>query len=250
MQELDLCVAQKMCFTGLLVLLFLQEAQNHPLHRHRVLNAKFKNISREAFKKLTSKSWKGIEITGRGGEIVELAKNRRNSKYPTELDLNATKLKEILADGFEPQFMSETEPNRAWPNSENELDRRSEFEASKHEEGVKDSITEFMDRKRVRLNKIEFEDIRFWLWNLTRCTVEPLWKDFGAKIWPRYVNVGKCSDKTTCSLPSGMKCRPSDEKTVRLLYWICLKSTRRCAWSFFETKIIRACSCACEFSLH
>ena len=237
-----------MIFASVFALLFLHEVFSLPLYR-RLPKGKFANISQEAFKKLDSASWKGSELSVRdypSGEVLELLKERKATRDPTELDLNATKLKELLAESFDAQLMSETEPSRAWPGLENELDRRSKFEAFKHDKGVEDSIKKLLDRKRIHLNEVEFEDIRFWIWNLTRCTVEPFWKDFGARIWPRFLNVGKCSNKMTCSLPSGMKCQPSEKKTVRLLYWICPKGLQRCFWSAsFETKVVRACSCSC-----
>ena len=232
-----------MYFTVIFSLCLLQEVTGASLQR-RMLNEKFTNISRQAFKKLSSESWQGSVLTDNHGNvrIFELTKTRKNPRTP---QLNSTKLRELLGDGYDPKFMSETKPNRAWLATKNHLNRRSEYEAFKHDVQTKDPITRLLDKNQMHLNEVEFEDIRFWLWNLTRCTVEPLWKDFGALIWPRYVNLGKCSNKITCSLPSGMKCRPSEVKTIRLLYWFCPKNMKKCFWSSFETRVIRACSCTC-----
>lgn len=224
--------------TGVFLLFLVQEVVCVPVNR-RMPSAKFTNISREAFKKLNSETWQGSAITEEGANYFELVKNLESSGVSR---LNSTQLKQLLGDGYDPKFMSETKPNRAWLKRKNELDRRSEF---KHDKRVKDTITELLNEKGIRLNEFEFEDLHFWLWNLTRCTVEPLWKDFGSRVWPRYVNFGKCSSETTCSFPSGMKCRPSKEKSVRLLYWYCRKTTKLCFWSSFETKVIYACSCSC-----
>ena len=227
-----------MYVTGVFLLFLVQEVVCVPVYR-RMPSAKFINISREAFKKLNSETWQGSAITQEGASYFELVKNLESTGVSR---LNSTQLKQLLGDSYDPKFMSETKPNRAWLKMKNELDRRSEF---KHDKRVKDAIKELLNEKGIRLNKVEFEDLHFWLWNLTRCTVEPLWKDFGSRVWPRYVNFGKCSGKTTCSFPSGMKCRPSKEKSLRLLYWYCRKTTKLCFWSSFETKVIHACSCSC-----
>ena len=239
-QRIFICV--KMYFTGVFLLFLLQEVASGPLYR-RIPSAKFTNISRDAFKKLNSETWQGSALTdNEDTRLFEPSKNRKNPRTP---HLNSTKLKQLLGDGYDPKFMSETKPNRAWLETKNQLDRRTEFEAFKRKQKAGESITELLDKKQTHLNEVEFEDIRFWLWNMTRCAVEPLWKDFGAHVWPRYVNFGKCSNKPSCSLPSGMKCRPSEKKRVRLLYWLCPMNAKKCSWSSLEMKVIRACNCSC-----
>ncbi|XP_028395221.1 noggin-like [Dendronephthya gigantea] len=222
----------------LLVMLFVQDTCAVPMYR-RMPNAQFTNISRAAFKKLNSEIWQGSKLTGNEEKWFKTLTNPGDDRR-----LNSTKLKELLGE-YDSRYMSETKPSRAWLNTKNQVDRRNEFEAFKHGQGIKNSVAKLLNKKRIRLNEVEFEDIRFWLWNLTRCTAEPLWKDFGTRVWPRYVNIGKCSNKVTCSIPTGMRCQPSEKKSVRLLYWICPRDARRCFWSFFDINIIRACRCSC-----
>lgn len=241
MSSVDLFFAQVMYFTGVFLFFLLQEVDSIPLYR-RMPSAKFTNISRDAFKKLSSETWQGSALDNEGKRPLQSTNHRKNSRVP---HFNSTKLKERLGESFDPKFMSETKPNRAWLETKNQLDHRTAFEAYKHEGRGVDSITKLLDKKGIHLNGVEFEDMRVWLWNLTRCTVEPSWKDFGSHVWPRFVNFGKCSNKPTCSLPSGMRCRPSEEKSVRLLYWFCPKNVKRCFWSSFGTKVLRACSCSC-----
>ena len=233
-----------MFFTAVFVLFFVQDANGISLLR-RVPSAKFTNISRDAFNKLSSETWQGSSALrdNEGKLVFQPIKNRKNPKVPR---LNSTNLKKLLGDDYDPRYMSETKPNRVWLEVKNQLDRQTEFEAYKRKTGTVDSFTKRLDKKLIYLNKVEsIADVRFWLWNLTRCSVEPLWKDFGVRVWPRYVNFGKCSTKPTCSLPSGMRCRPSREKTIRLLYSFCPKNVKKCFWSSFEAKVIRACTCSC-----
>lgn len=233
-----------MDFKGLFLLFFFLRdvVIGVPLKR-RVSNAKFINISRDAFKKLNSEVWQGSELTDDDGK--ELFDETKNLKHPKLPPLNATKLKKLLGEGYDAQFMTENKPGRTLLETKNQLNLQTEFDALKHGEGGGDAFSKILDEKRISLNQVEFEDVRFLLWNLTRCTVEPLWKDFGSNVWPRYVNLGKCSGKPTCSIPSGMKCRPSEEKNLRLLYWFCPKNAKRCYWTSFGTKVIRTCSCSC-----
>ena len=226
-------------FWGMFLLFLLQDVGCVPVYRP-MASAKFRNISREAFKKLNSETWQGSVLTeAERTSYFELSINRKSSRVSR---WNFTQPKELLGEDYDPKFMSETKPNGAWLKRRNELNRRSEF---KHDETVKNTITKLLNEKGIGLNEVDFEDMHFWLWNLTRCTVEPLWKDFGSRVWPRYVNFGKCSNKNNCSFPSGMKCRPSKEKSIRLLYWVCRKNAKRCFWSSFETKVIHACRCSC-----
>ena len=233
-----------MLFTGMFLLFFVQEVRGIFLPS-RMPSAKFTNISREAFKTLSSETWQGSSALtdSEGKRFFEEFKNSKNPRVPR---LNATSLKKLLGDDYDPRFMSETKPNRAWLKVKSQLNLQSEFEVFKREKGDVDSFTKRLDKKLIQLNKVEsIAGVQFWLWNLTRCTVEPLWKDFGVRVWPRYVNFGKCSTKPTCSLPSGMKCRPSKERKIRLLYSFCPKNLKKCFWSSFQASIIRACSCSC-----
>jgi len=234
-----------MLFTGMCLLFFVQQVSACVFLPHRMPSAKFTNISREAFKKLSSETWQGSSALrdSEGKLVFEPIKNSENPRVPR---LNTTNLKKLLGDDYDPRFMSETKPNRAWLRVKSQLNLQSEFEVFKREKGDVDSFAKRLDKKLIQLNEVEsIADMHFWLWNLTRCTVEPLWKDFGVRVWPRYVNCGKCSTKPTCSLPSGMKCRPSKEKKIRLLYSFCSKDVKKCFWSSFQVTVIRACSCSC-----
>ncbi|EDO36952.1 predicted protein, partial [Nematostella vectensis] len=85
--------------------------------------------------------------------------------------------------------------------------------------------------------------LQLWLWELSSCPVYQKWKDQGQLIWPRYRNIGRCSRKSTCSYPGGMKCKRSKTKRVALLRWFC--RGKLCQWLKFFVSVITECSCQC-----
>lgn len=92
--------------------------------------------------------------------------------------------------------------------------------------------------------------LQLWLWQVSHCSVVPKWKDLGARYWPRYVNVGKCSKKATCSFPSGMKCRIAKTKNIGVLRWHCLdrlvpRKAATCIWLKFNYPVLAECKCKC-----
>lgn len=230
-----------MPFTSVLLLLsLLNGMHSFPQMLRHLSESEFAKVSRDAFKKLEAERWKKMDLAGRSSHDVRQL-------------LNSAKLKELLGVdvGSNPQYMSEVMPSRAWQNLDNELEHSREFEIFKQQSERRVFAGTPFSKKRIGENNTKFEDVDLWIRNLTLCTVETFWKDFGANVWPRYINVGRCSNKPTCSFPSGMKCHPSRTKTIKLLYWVCPKHTKspaiekHCFWSSFQTEIIRACHCSC-----
>lgn len=252
----------------LITLFFLymhvRDLEGFPLSkRPPVSGTDFTKVAEDSFKRLKEETWKIPNLESqrvfpsdeRGLPLRMFDRDGRPSKlaeYPT--DLNATKLRERLVDGFDPQFMSETRPTQAWrQNSGDAFEDRHVFESFKQESGLEAVVGPLLGDKTGRIveNRSQVEDIDFWLWKLTRCTVQVFWRDFGVKVWPRYVNMGKCPEKPTCSIPKGMKCRPGKTKTINLLYWFCPAAkmssvmAKRCFWSSFQTEVIEQCRCSC-----
>lgn len=90
--------------------------------------------------------------------------------------------------------------------------------------------------------------VRRWLWSYTRCPVLSVWKDLGARFWPRYVKEGQCLTERSCSLPEGMFCKPVQSVSVTLLRWHCQQGSRalkHCAWIRARYPVISQCGCAC-----
>ena len=92
--------------------------------------------------------------------------------------------------------------------------------------------------------------LQLWLWQVSHCSVLQKWKDLGVRYWPRHINVGRCSKKTTCSFPSGMRCRIASTKNVGVLRWHCLdrfaqRKDTSCMWLKFVYPVITECKCKC-----
>ncbi|XP_026056326.1 noggin 5 [Carassius auratus] len=95
--------------------------------------------------------------------------------------------------------------------------------------------------------------VRRWLWSYTRCPVLSVWKDLGARFWPRYVKEGQCLTDRSCSLPEGMFCKPVQSVSVTLLRWHCQQGSRalkHCAWIRARYPVISQCGCACLSFTH
>ena len=92
--------------------------------------------------------------------------------------------------------------------------------------------------------------LQLWLWQVSHCSVLQKWKDLGVRYWPRHIKVGRCSKKTTCSFPSGMRCRIGSTKNVGVLRWHCLdrfaqRKDTSCMWLKFFYPVITECKCKC-----
>ncbi len=166
-------------------------------------------------------------------------------QLPSPLDSDPKELRKIIKK-FEPRYMSITKPDEN-ATQEQTFTRREIFARLPTELKNLHFTVPGTGRE---LGGRASKKLRLWLWNLTSCKVLPLWKDFGPTIWPRYVNIGQCQMKKTCSYPTGMQCKPVKYKRIYTLFWVCseqirrLKSTR-CIWVPYPTDVIQECKCSC-----
>ena len=91
----------------------------------------------------------------------------------------------------------------------------------------------------------------------TQCPVVYEWKDLGERFWPRYIRTGTCSQKKSCSFPSGMGCKPAEESHLTLLRRFCgsrrwgkaevesSNSGSNCRWISIQYPVVTKCSCSC-----
>ena len=91
----------------------------------------------------------------------------------------------------------------------------------------------------------------------TQCPVIYEWKDLGVQYWPRYIRVGSCSRKKSCSFPAGMGCEPAEESHLTLLRRFCgsrrwgkaeveaFNPDSNCRWITMNYPIVTKCSCSC-----
>ena len=156
-------------------------------------------------------------------------------------------LKKIIKK-FEPRYMSITKPDENVTKAEGQTFKRREIFA-RMPAGLKNLHFTVPGSER-ELGGRASRKLRLWLWNLSSCNVLPLWKDFGPTIWPRYVNIGQCEMKNSCSYPSGMQCKPAKYKRIYTLFWVCSEQIRKrkgtlCIWVPYPTDVIEKCKCSC-----
>lgn len=165
---------------------------------------------------------------------------------PKERDLNETELRSMLGTHFDARFMSVVSPEekredlgmdtegtrqqflqRPMPKEIRALDFDTAHDAKKHNKKL---------RRRLQL----------WLWSYAFCPVVYAWQDLGSRFWPRYVKVGSCLKKRSCSVPEGMTCNPSKTVHFTLLRWHCMsRRPSKCTWIPVQYPVISECKCSC-----
>ncbi len=138
---------------------------------------------------------------------------------PDSTRTNARKLRKILGGYFDRQWMSVEAPRSLndpkdlpTPGPDTELVRQVDLlnytffdAAGAHFEVQRQLLSVF----------------KSWLVRKASCPINYFWEDLGPLFWPRWVRRGHCVPTHTCSWPSGMRCRPSRSRSVRLLQWKC-----------------------------
>ena len=168
-----------------------------------------------------------------------------HQSFPSPENSNPKELKKRIKK-FDPRYMSITKPKEN-ATEEQTFSRREIFARMPAELKNLHFTVPGSDRE---LGGRASRKLRLWLWNLSSCTVLPLWKDFGPTIWPRYVNIGQCQVKKTCSYPKGMGCKPVKYKRIYTLFWVCSEQFRKrngtpCIWVPYPTDVIEECKCSC-----
>lgn len=179
------------------------------------------------------------------GKVFRQPKNTFRNPLPSPLESNPKDLRKIIKK-FEPRYMSIEKPKENSTEGET-FSRRAIFARMPAELKNLHFTVPGSDRE---LGSRASRKLRLWLWNLSSCKVLPLWKDFGPTIWPRYVNIGQCEMKKTCSYPKGMRCKPAKYKRIYTLFWVCSQQILKkkgtlCIWIPFPTDVIEKCKCSC-----
>lgn len=211
----------------------------------------------------------GLRPAGLGDDLppLDLLESPNRSHDPRPTELNATALAIKLGRNLDPAFMSVTRPAPASQllNSNNFLYRRNRRgrlvpvgDMPKH---LRDMDFKFLrlpdgSKLRTRVSTKLKKKLQQFLWAFTACPIAYKWKDLGIRFWPRWLKEGHCpAGKTSCSVPPGMKCRPSATLRKTVLRWHCRSpifdnsalqpEQRHCQWIKVEYPIITQCSCAC-----
>ncbi|XP_029364860.1 noggin-1 [Echeneis naucrates] len=180
--------------------------------------------------------------------LVELIEDPDPVFDPKERDLNETELKSLLGD-FDSRFLSVLPPVEDRYTGNDELD---DFEIQKPG-GVLPKEIRALDfdvqfGKKHKPSKKLKRRLQQWLWAYSFCPVLYTWTDLGTRFWPRFVRVGSCLSKRSCSVPEGMVCKPANSTHLTVLRWRCVqrKGGLKCAWIPVQYPVITDCKCSCS----
>ncbi|XP_060951225.1 noggin-3-like [Limanda limanda] len=185
--------------------------------------------------------------------VAELQEDPDPGLDPQEKDLNETQLRSALGRHFDPHFMSvsppeDKSPEDKSPGSEDASDAEMRTDLS----GLMPSEIRAMEfqvphGKQQKPSRKLRRRLQLWLWSRGSCPVRSAWSDLGNRFWPRYVKLGRCLSRGSCSVPEGMLCRPSRSTHCTVLRWRCLqrRGGLSCSWIRVRYPVVSRCTCAC-----
>ncbi|XP_077315059.1 noggin [Lithobates pipiens] len=181
--------------------------------------------------------------------LVDLIEHPDPIFDPKERDLNETDLRTFLGGHFDPNFMATSLPEeRLGVEDLAELDLllRQKPSGAMPAEIKSLEFYEGLQGKKHKLSKKLRRKLQMWLWSQTFCPVLYTWSDLGIRFWPRYMKVGSCYTKRSCSVPEGMVCKVSKSMHLTILRWRCQRRVvQRCTWIPIQYPIISECKCSC-----
>ncbi|XP_007565293.1 noggin-3-like [Poecilia latipinna] len=172
---------------------------------------------------------------------VEVLKEEPDPQLdPKEKDLNGTELRSLLGSHFNPDFMSVSPPEDLY---EDDPDQSPKLTGPMPKEIRTLELEVLFGKKQQKANR----KLRRMLWAYTLCPVVYAWTELGWRFWPRYLKVGSCYSKRSCSVPEGMTCKPAKATHLTFLRWHCpqKKVPQRCAWIHIQYPVISECKCSC-----
>lgn len=162
---------------------------------------------------------------------------------PKERDLNETELRAVLGAQFDARYMSVISPEDKREDAVDALHRPTgsmpkEFRALDFD--TTNDPKKHNKKLRRRLQNL--------LWAYSYCPVVHTWQDLGIRFWPRYIKVGNCLNKRSCSIPEGMMCQPANNIFLILLRWHCVmrRGALKCNWISVHYPVISECKCSCR----
>ncbi|XP_041363888.1 noggin-2-like [Gigantopelta aegis] len=168
---------------------------------------------------------------------------------PRPGELNKKKLRKILGDRFDSDFMSVKHPKSK--NGSLEFKFRNGRPVGKRPSFLRLIRTLKLRNGptlKLKVGKKNRRKFQKFLWSYSYCPVKYVWRDLGRRFWPRWIKDGLCSRERSCSVPPGMFCKPSNSTTKTILRWHCPKWRRRvaCKWIQIQYPIITECACSCH----
>ncbi|XP_028989297.1 noggin-3 [Betta splendens] len=163
---------------------------------------------------------------------------------PKERDLNETELRAALGSHFNASFMSVSPPEDRNAGGEDASD--SEMRQKLKE--IRAIDLEVQSGKKQKSSRRLRRRLQQWLWSYAFCPVLYAWNDLGGRFWPRYLKVGSCYNKRSCSVPEGMQCTPAKSIHYTVLRWHCpqRKGPPKCVWIPIQYPVITECKCSCH----
>jgi len=183
--------------------------------------------------------------------VQELIENPDTSLDPKEGDMSYRTLRRMLGKKYDRNFMSVVRPLESIlrPNGTLEFKIKKGRPKERRPNYIKYFGTPVFigsDKgTKLRVSRRTRKKIQKYLWSYTHCPVFYTWKDLGIRFWPRWIKEGQCYQKRSCSVPPGMKCKPSDSTTKTILRWHCQEWQKNCRWINMHYPMITKCSCSC-----
>ncbi|KAK3528879.1 hypothetical protein QTP70_011756 [Hemibagrus guttatus] len=164
---------------------------------------------------------------------------------PKERDLNETELRSMLGTHFDARFMSVVSPDEKREDPAMDTEGiRQQFQQRTMPKEIR--ALDFDTAHDVKKYKKLRRRLQLWLWSYAFCPVVYAWRDLGSRFWPRYIKVGDCLAKRSCSVPEGMTCRPFKTVHFTLLRWHCFsRRPYKCTWISVQFPVISECKCSC-----
>ena len=167
---------------------------------------------------------------------------------PKEKDLNETELRSALGSHLDTHFMSVSPPEDKSAGNEdaNDPELRLKLSGAMPKE-IRALEFEVQHGKKQKPSKKLRRRLQLWLWSYALCPVVYAWNDLGSRYWPRYMKMGSCYNKRSCSVPEGMVCKPAKATYLTILRWLCLqkKGGLKCFWIPVQYPVLSECKCSC-----
>ena len=176
---------------------------------------------------------------------------------PDSSDLDEVSLLDRMGADYDRQFMSISQPSDMKTNPNGTL----EYKFKKGQRPLGDmppSLDVFEHRSiklsddgpeiKLRASRKTRRKLQKFLWAYSYCPVRYKWKELSTRFWPRWIKVGSCENRRSCSIPAGMQCQPSKMMNITLLRFYCpsLGAKRTCQWIKIQYPILEECSCGCQ----
>ena len=182
--------------------------------------------------------------------IDDLIEDKSALYDPREEDMNFRFLRKQLGKNYDKDFMSVYDPTRSAKIDSRLISfvhgrprsRRPGFLRKLRTARIQDG-----QRIKLKASKRERRKFQKYIWSLTFCPVKYSWKYLGIRFWPKWIKEGTCTKKRSCSIPEGMRCKPSASTNKTFLRWHCgdYEGRKACRWIPILYPIVTECACSC-----